>query len=266
MFMNIKDEAIAWVQDYFYKNGNSSTKAIIGISGGKDSSTVAALCCAALGKDRVIGVMMPNGIQSDIEDSKRLCEYLGIENYTVNIDEAYQGLSAAIMDSVNHVDDGLVSGNSIIQITPQYKTNTPSRLRMSTLYGIAALNGNARISCNGNLSERLAGYFTIWGDGAGDFAPLAYLFVDEVVQLGKDLGLPADLCDKAPSDGMSGKTDEDNLGFTYDELKAVALGKTDGIDDEKVQKIQNRISGMNFKRHLLNIPCFIPEWRKSFHV
>lgn len=262
--MSIKDEAIAWVQDYFNKSGNKETKAIIGISGGKDSSTVAALCCAALGKNRVIGVMMPNGVQSDIDDSKKLCDFLGIENYIVNIEEAYQGISAAIMDSVNHVGDEANNTQKIIQLNPQYKTNTPSRLRMSTLYGIAALNGNARISCNGNLSERLAGYFTIWGDGAGDFAPLAYLFVDEVVQLGKDLGLPPELCDKVPSDGMSGKTDEDNLGFTYDELKAVALGKTDGIDDTKIQIIQTRIKNMDFKRRLLNIPCYIPEWRKSF--
>ena len=135
----------------------------------------------------------------------------------------------------------------------------PSRLRMATLYGIAALNGNARISCNGNFSERLAGYFTLWGDGAGDFAPLAHLFVDEVVQLGIDLGLPKDLCVKAPSDGMSGKTDEDNLGFTYDELKKVYLGNTEEIAEEKVVKIQNRIKALEFKRKLLNIPCFVPE-------
>lgn len=256
---SIKDQAIAWVKEYFNKNGNENTKVIIGISGGKDSSTVAALCCAALGKDRVIGVMMPNGVQSDINDSKKLCDFLGIKNYTVNIAEAYQGLSAAIMDSVNGVGDENNSSSKIVQLTPQYKTNTPSRLRMATLYGIAALDGNARISCNGNLSERLAGYFTIWGDGAGDFAPLAYLFVDEVVQLGKDLGLPPELCDKAPSDGMSGKTDEDNLGFTYSELRAVACGKTNGIEAEKVEKIQKKINALGFKRRLLNLPCFIPE-------
>ena len=256
---SIKDQAIEWVKDYFAKNGNENTKAIIGISGGKDSSTVAALCCAALGKDRVIGVMMPNGIQSDIEDSKKLCAFLGIKNYTVNIEDAYQGLSASILESVNGVGEETSLNSKIVQLTPQYKTNTPSRLRMATLYGIAALDGNARISCNGNLSERLAGYFTIWGDGAGDFAPLANLFVDEVVQLGKDLGLPPELCDKAPSDGMSGKTDEDNLGFTYDELKAVATGKTDGIPAEKVQIIQKRINALDFKKKLLNLPCFIPE-------
>ena len=246
--MTIKEQAIKWVQEYFAANGNENTKAIIGISGGKDSSTVAALCCAALGKERVIGVMMPNGVQSDIDDSKKLCDFLGIERYTVNIEKSFNGITEEILTQTKTTE-----------FNNQYKTNMPSRLRMATLYGIAALNGNARISCNGNFSERLAGYFTLWGDGAGDFAPLAHLFVDEVVQLGIDLGLPKDLCVKAPSDGMSGTTDEDNLGFTYDELKKVYLENTEEIAEEKVVKIQNRIKALEFKRKLLNIPCFVPE-------
>ena len=180
--MSIKSEAIAWVKDYFAKNGNSETKAVIGISGGKDSSTVAALCCAALGKDRVIGVMMPNGVQSDIEDSKKLCAFLGIKNYTVNIEDAYRGLTCELKKSLG------------VGVTPaQYNTNTPARLRMATLYSVAALEGNCRVSNNGNLSERLAGYFTLWGDGAGDFAPLANLYVSEVVKLGLALGLPEEV-------------------------------------------------------------------------
>lgn len=246
--MTIKDQAIQWIKDYFEKNGNAETKAIIGISGGKDSSVVAALCCAALGKERVIGVMMPNGVQSDIADSIKLCNFLGIKNYTVNIGSAYDALSKEIK-TVTQTEN----------TTPQFNTNTPSRLRMSTLYGIAALDGNARISCNGNYSERLAGYFTIWGDGAGDFAPLANLFVDEVVQLGLDLGLPKDLCVKAPADGMSGKTDEDNLGFTYAELKKVATGNEAEVDPDKVQKIKTKLKNLDFKRKLLNLPCFEPK-------
>ena len=97
--------------------------------------------------------MMPNGVQADIEDSKKLCAFLGIKNYTVNIADAYNGLTRSIKDSLG-----------ADEVPPQYKTNTPARLRMATLYGIAALEGNARVSNNGNLSERLAGYFTLWGD------------------------------------------------------------------------------------------------------
>ena len=248
--MSIKEEAIAFVKDYFEKNGDQNTKAIIGISGGKDSSTVAALCCQALGKERVIGVMMPNGIQSDIEDSKKLCSFLGIKNYTINIQESYKGLSNEICKNLK-----------IEEAPAQYKTNTPARLRMATLYGIAATIGNARVSNNGNLSERLAGYFTIWGDGAGDFAPLAYLFVSEVVQLGLALGLPKELVEKAPSDGMSGKTDEDSLGFTYRQLENVARENTRALDCKTYETIENRIKEMAWKRKLLNLPAFVPSYR-----
>lgn len=243
----VKEEIIEWIRDYFKNNGGSQTKALIGISGGKDSSVVAAACVAALGKERVIGVMMPNGVQPDISDSQKLCDFLGIEHYTINIEEAYTGLSKEIAEKTGK------------EFSAQYKTNTPSRLRMSTLYGMAALLGDCRISCNGNLSERLMGYFTIWGDGAGDFAPLAHLYVSEVVALGKELGLPSDLAEKIPSDGMSGKSDEENFGFTYEQVEMVHKGITENIDPATVEKIEKRISSMSWKAKLLNLPCFIPS-------
>ncbi|MBR5934266.1 MAG: NAD(+) synthase [Treponema sp.] len=252
----LKDEAVKWVKDYFAQNGNEETKAVIGISGGKDSSTVAALCCEALGKDRVIGVLMPNGVQKDIDDSKKLCSFLGIKNYTVNIADSYKGVSESVKNALE------------INSTPeQFNTNTPARLRMVTLYGVAAAIGNCRISCNGNLSERLAGFFTLWGDGAGDFAPLAYLFVNEVIELGRQLGLPEELVIKAPSDGMCGMTDEDKLGFTYVQLEKVARGNIDSVDSQTLKKIKSRFDALSFKRRLLNIPSFIPsdkdpnDWR-----
>lgn len=243
--MSLKDDAIAFVKNYFEKNGNPETKAIIGISGGKDSSTVAALCCKALGRERVLGVLMPNGVQSDIDDSRKLCDFLGIKNITVNIQDGYNALSETIKSSLDLND-----------LSDQYRTNTPSRLRMTTLYGVAALVGNARISCNGNLSERLAGFFTLWGDGAGDFAPLANLYVSEVIQLGSELGLPDELVHKAPSDGMCGLTDEDKLGFTYDELQKVAEGKAEDVAPEQVEKIRAKINSVCWKKELLNIPSF----------
>ena len=243
--MNLKEDAVAFVKDYFEKNGNSETKAIIGISGGKDSSTVAALCCEAIGRERVLGVLMPNGVQSDIDYSRKLCDFLGIKNITVNIQDGYNALSKTISESVG-----------VAELSDQFKTNTPSRLRMTTLYGVAALIGNARISCNGNLSERLAGFFTLWGDGAGDFAPLAYLYVSEVIQLGTELGLPDELVHKAPSDGMCGMTDEDKLGFTYDELQKVAEGKESEVAPAQVEKIRAKINSVSWKKELLNIPSF----------
>ena len=249
--MSIKSEAIAWVKEYFAKNGNENTKAVIGISGGKDSATVAALCCAALGKDRVIGVMMPNGVQADIDDSTEICKFLGIKNYTINIQDADRGLTGELKNAVG------------VKETPaQYNTNTPARLRMATLYSIAALEGNCRVSNNGNKSECTVGYFTLWGDGAGDFAPLANLYVNEVIKLGLALGLPEEFVKKAPSDGMSGMTDEDKLGFTYADLEKVARGKTEKMKPEVVKKIKAQIKAMSFKKKLLNIPNFKPSTAK----
>lgn len=243
----IKDEMVAWIRDYFAKNGDKDTKALIGISGGKDSSVVAAACVAALGKERVVGVMMPNGVQSDIADSKQLIEFLGIKSYEVNINDAYVGISNEIMRKTGG------------ELTPQFKTNTPSRLRMATLYGVAATIGNCRISNNGNLSECLMGYFTLWGDGAGDFAPLANLFVNDVINLGLELGLPEKFVRKAPSDGMCGKTDEENLGFTYADVERVARGRFDEVDPAVAQKIEQKIKGMSWKTKLLNLPKFVPS-------
>lgn len=251
--LTLKDEAIAFVKDYFEKNGTPSTKALIGISGGKDSAVVAALCCAALGKDRVVGVMMPNGVQKDISDSQRVCDFLGIKNYTVNIQEPYAGMKNAVLSGMN----------TNAETPAQFNTNVPARLRMVTLYGIAAILGDVRISCNGNLSERLAGFFTLWGDGAGDFAPLAYLFVEEVIQLGLQLGLPEDMVRKAPSDGMCGMTDEEKLGFTYKELEFVATGKSSEVENSKAEMIQKKINSMCWKKRLLNLPSFIPSFKKS---
>ena len=194
---------------------------------------------------------MPNGVQADIEDSKKICKFLGIKNYTVNIEDAYRGLTCELKKAVG------------VGVTPpQYNTNTPARLRMATLYSIAAIEGNCRVSNNGNKSECTVGYFTLWGDGAGDFAPLSNLYVSEVIKLGLALGLPEEFVKKAPSDGMSGMTDEDKLGFTYADLEKVARGKTEKMDPALVKKIKGQIKATAFKKKLLNIPNFKPSSAK----
>ena len=194
-----KDRCVQWIRDWFEANGKGCN-AVIGISGGKDSSIVAALCVEALGRDRVIGVLMPNGVQADISDSELLVSHLGIRSYTVNIRAAVEGVLSALPAEM--------------PVSEQTRINLPPRIRMSTLYAISQSN-NGRVANTCNLSENWVGYSTRYGDDAGDFSPLGMLTVREVLAVGAELDLPESLVLKVPSDGLCGKTDEDNLGFTY---------------------------------------------------
>ncbi len=229
---------VAWIQEWFENNGKGCN-AVIGISGGKDSSVVAALCVEALGKQRVIGVLMPNGEQSDIDCAQALVKHLGIENYTCNIRKSVDG----VLESMEKAG---------VEISRQTRVNLPPRIRMATLYAISQ-SKNGRVANTCNLSEDWVGYSTRYGDAAGDFSPLGKLTVQEVKAIGTELGLPAFLVDKVPSDGLSGKTDEDNLGFTYAVLdKYIREGV---CDDESVKAKIDRLHKMNeFK--LKPIPCF----------
>jgi len=199
-----KDQVVQWIIDWFEVNGKGCN-AVIGISGGKDSSVVAGLCAEALGKDRVIGVTMPNGVQRDIDDSMKLIKHLGIRYCCVNIGDTYNALMSAVKEQL---------GTLNAEVSRQTVINLPPRLRMSTLYAVSqSMNGRVANTCN--LSEDWVGYSTRYGDAAGDFAPLGGLTVQEVKAIGKELGLPIELVEKVPSDGLTDKSDEDNLGFTY---------------------------------------------------
>lgn len=237
----VKNEVVQWIAEWFNENGKDCN-AVIGISGGKDSSVVAALCTEALGKDRVIGVLMPNHIQDDIEYSHVLCEHLGIKNYTVDV-------GVAIDELLNNIHFRATD----IEISDQTKTNLPARIRMATLYAVSqSVNGRVANTCN--LSEDWVGYATRYGDAAGDFSPLSQLTVSEVKAIGRELGLPSELVDKTPTDGLCGKTDEDNLGFTYDTLDRYI--RTGEIDNEDVKaKIDSMHEKNLFK--LQPMPSFV---------
>ena len=244
-YNKIHEHIVEWIKDWFK---DKTGPAVLGISGGKDSTVCAALLAEALGKDRVIGVMMPNGVQTDIDDSKKVIEFLGIKGIEINIGGTYNELRSEI----NKQYPG-------ISFPSLFTTNTPARLRMTTLYGIAAMFGG--VVCNTcNLSEDWIGYSTKWGDAVGDFSLLNCLTKSEVVALGDNIGLPYELIHKVPSDGMCGKTDEDNLGFSYDELDAYIRSQPKYNINSEYDSNPNLLSGVVEKIEKMH---FAPNTKKK---
>lgn len=234
----VKNECVQWIRDFFEQNG-PGCNAVIGISGGKDSSIAAALCVEALGKDRVIGVLMPNGVQGDIDCAYKLVNHLGIKYYEINVKETIDSITKALP----------------FEPSVQTVTNIPPRVRMTTLYAVSQSH-NGRVVNTCNLSEDWVGYSTRYGDSVGDFSPLSHLTVTEIKEIGLYIGLPADLVDKVPIDGLCGKTDEDNLGFTYAELDRYIRGIEEPAPDKKA--LIDRKHQINlFKLELM--PSFMPD-------
>lgn len=228
----ISKDIINWIKDYF--NAQAGAKgAVIGISGGKDSSVTAKLLVEALGKERVFGVLMPNGEQKDISDSLRVVDILGISYKTVNIEKGYKG----ILDGI---------GQDTLSI--EAKINISPRLRMTTLYAIGATL-HYGVCGTGNKSEGFVGYTTKWGDNAFDFNPIGDLTTEEVVVIGDYLGLPYELTHKTPSDGLSDQSDEEKLGFTYKQLNDYIENGSSG-DTEIDEKIRFKYEYNKHKRIL----------------
>ena len=242
------------IKNYFIENGDKNTKAIIGISGGKDSTIAAALLVRALGKNRVIGVMMPESVQTDIDDSRKVCEILGIQSFEIDIGPACHALYKDFQDDTF----------GELMVNPQIRTNTPARIRMTTLYMVAAAVGG-RVINTGNASELYVGYTTKYGDLAGDFAIFKNYYVRDVLAIGDALEeLPIYLVNKAPGDGMSGKTDEDNMGFTYEQLDAYLI---DCITPEYeiLRNIEERHT-RNVHKNAVHIPSIRTVSRQWIHV
>ena len=236
--MKVKNECVDWIRGFFETNG-AGCNAVVGISGGKDSSTVAALCVEALGRERVIGVLMPNGVQPDYDAALSLVTLLRIRYFTVNIEAAVNGLKEAIP----------------FALSEQSRINLPARIRMAALYAVSQSH-NGRVANTCNLSEDWVGYATRYGDGAGDFSPCSRLTVQEIKAIGRVLGLPEQLVEKTPIDGLSGKTDEESLGFTYEELdRYIRIGK---VSDERTKARIDRLHEQNLFK-LQPMPYFDPD-------
>ena len=232
--VKVKNECVQWIRNWFKKNGNGCN-AVIGISGGKDSTVAAALCVEALGKDTVGGVMMPNGIQLDINDSYAVVKHLGIKHCVIDIFPMMEDFAGSLY-------------RAKIELSNQATINLPPRVRMATLYAVSQ-SVNGRVVCTDNLSEAYIGYSTRWGDNVGDFSPLVNLTSEEVVAIGDTLGLPYGLVHKTPSDGLCGKTDEDNFGFTYAELnKYIRTGVCEN------EEIKTKIDFLHFKNKFKTQP------------
>ncbi len=235
---NVTRDVIQWTRDWFAHNG-PGCNAIIGLSGGKDSTLAAAICKEALGAERVIGVLLPNGAQWDIDVARAVVRHLGIRSYEINIQEAYDSIYRAVAQAVGTV-------------TEQSRQNLAPRIRMTILYAVSqCLNGRVANTCN--LSEDWIGYSTRYGDSAGDFSLMANLTVQEVKEIGRYLGLPSEFVDKPPIDGLCGKTDEDNIGFSYAVLDHYI--RTGECEDAEIRaKIDRRHQANKFK--LFMYPSF----------
>ncbi len=214
----VTEYIVKWIQQQ--KETTKAKGFVLGISGGKDSATVAGLLCRAVGKENVIGVMMPNGHQPDINDSKLVCDALGFKCVEVNINDSYTG----IMNELGKL--GEIKN-------PETKINIPPRIRMTVLYAIAQEKGYL-VCGTGNKSEEYIGYCTKWGDTAFDINPILNLTTDEVVKVGEYLGLPKEVIHKDPSDGLSGMTDEAKIGFSYEVLNKYI--RTGFCEDEGVKQ------------------------------
>ena len=236
----ITNDCVEWIRDFFEKNGKDCN-AVVGISGGKDSSVAAALCVKALGKDRVIGVLMPSGVQHDIDMAYLLVNHLGITHYEINIKGAVDAIKGEIAKEV--------------ELSEQSVINLPPRIRMATLYAVSqSVNGRVVNTCN--LSEDWVGYSTRYGDAAGDFSPMSNLTVAEVKLIGEHLGLPKALVEKVPIDGLCSKTDEENLGFTYEVLDKYI--RTGVCEDKQTKELIDKKHKANlFKLEMM--PSFKPQ-------
>ena len=249
---------VNWTKSILEKN--HQTKVVIGISGGKDSSVVAAICAKAIGPENVIGVMMPCGIQKDITDSQKLIDFLGIKSTTVNIGNAFNDLCNVI--------------NLGVELSYDTMTNLPARLRMSTLYAVAqTIGGFVANTCN--LSEDYApgGYATLFGDNAGSFAPIQDMTVSEVIEVGEDLGLPYNLLHKTPIDGLQPLSDEEKIakqtgieGWTYARFDKLIRGEKHDFTPEEVEILRKGAQAGKFKRDIVQIPKFKTHRPNIFDV
>ena len=240
-YIKLKDQCIQWIRDWFERNGKGC-RAVLGMSGGKDSTIAAALCAEALGKENVVGVAMPAEGQG-LNGADEICEYLGIRYICAPISSIVKGFE----DVRAVLEEGFSN---------QTEQNIPPRVRMTVLYAVSqSVNGRVVNTCN--LSEDWVGYATRWGDSVGDFSPLGGLTVQEIKGIGHALGIPAKWVEKIPDDGLPhSASDEQKFGFTYAVLDRYI--RTGECEDEAVKEKIDRMHRNNLFK--MSMPeAFKPE-------
>lgn len=240
-YNKILEDLTTWTAAKMKSAGGS--KAVLGISGGKDSSVTAALMVRVLGADNVIGVMMPDKVQADIEDSEAIIRHLGIAAFKADI--------SGITGSYHQLLEDLMPD----QISKQTRLNLPPRVRMTLLYAISQSIPQSLVINTSNMSEDWVGYATIYGDTAGAFSPLGMLTTQDVIELGLRMGVPERFLVKPPSDGLTGRTDEDVLGVTYPSINRYI--RTGEVTPEAKEIIDRLHRQSRFK--FLPIPMFDPK-------
>ncbi len=234
---------IDFIRDYYQKNNLGGV--VLGISGGKDSGVVAGLFAKAIGPENVIGVTLPCHSKSqDANDAVLVAEKFGFKLINLDLTSVYDQFE----EEAKKIDDFVVSEDSEINLKP--------RLRMSSVYYLAQMYTKKTgkvylVAGTGNKCEIYVGYFTKGGDGVSDINVLGDLTVEEVIKVGEVIGVPEQVLYKAPSDGLSGKTDEDRLGFTYADVAKVINGEP---VDENVKAVIERKHAAN--QHKFNIPIY----------
>lgn len=232
------EKAINWIKEFVESSGAEGV--VVGNSGGKDSATVIAMATRALGKDKVLTIAMPcNSIKEDLEDAKLVSMTFDVPLLEIDLSDSYNTFERTINNSLKGIDKELVN---------EAKVNSKPRFRMTTLYSVAQ-SMNYLVIGTGNLCEQMVGYTTKWGDNASDFNPIGNFTVREVLAIGKYLGVPDRIINKAPSDGLGSKTDEEKMGVTYDQIEEyIETGKT---SEEAMPIIERKNRVSKHKRSLV---------------
>ena len=239
------EKIIKFIKDYYKEN--KLTGAVIGISGGKDSGVVAGLFSRALGPENVVGIWMPcHSNEIDKENAKKVSKKFGFELLEHDLTNTYENYVKQIKEINKINDEDLIDSN--INIKP--------RLRMMTLYYYAAMltRKNKKVYIvpgTSNKCEIYVGYFTKGGDNVADIQVLADLTVEEVIEIGKYIGVPDEVVNKTPDDGLSGKTDEEKLGVKYNDIaKVINNEEIDKKEAEKIKVLHNK------NLHKFNTPTY----------